>query len=429
MNSIAYVFAPADPAAPWRWCRPGPDGEYATGEGLETLVEGARDDDAVEGAPGAVMLVLPGEEILAGRVAVPTRAKRQIDAALPYIVEEFLAEDVDGMHLASGERGDDGTVPVRVLRPERLRAWLETLAEAGLRATSARVDHDALAGPGAEDPERVDVWIGAQRALVRGWRSAFAVERDELTSFVGALLAERRGAGERVVGLGASADADAELLLGELVPLLGSEDGVTVEQRTLGTDLEASVAQGLDADRGGVSSPELLIGAFRPVRQRAGAEVGRWRLAAGLLLAWLVLEGGLDLGRSAWLEARTEALREENLALFRDILPGRTRSPDPRRELEALVGTGTEGGASFMALLGVVAAELRELGAGIELRSVNWNTQRGDLAVDLSVPGITQVDRFKARLEADGYPVTIDSAVQEQSRVRARLRVRDGGAG
>lgn len=426
MNRIAYVFAPVEPTAPWRWCVP--DDDHATGQGLDALQARLQrgDESALEHAPLQVCLLLPGEEVLAGRVAVPTRSRRQIDAALPYLVEEFLAEDVDGMHLASGERADDGTVPVRVLRPERLGAWLAALVQEGFEATSARVEHDGLAGD--DGPGRVDVWIGAQRAHVRGWRSAFSVERGELTAFLGALLAER-GDGEPLgVHIGATEDAAAELLIGELVALLASEAGVSVEQRALGRDLEASVAEGLEADRRGASSPELLVGSFRPQRRR-GPGAGRWRLAAGILLGWLLLEGGLDAGRAAWLEARTEALRDENLALFRDILPGRTRSPDPRRELESLLGTGSDGGAGFLSLLGVVAAELRELGGGIELRSVNWNTQRGDLAVDLSVPGITQVDRFKARLEADGYPVTIDSAVQEQAGVRARLRIRDGGAG
>ncbi|MEE4297953.1 MAG: type II secretion system protein GspL [Pseudomonadales bacterium] len=429
MNGTAYVFAPAESAAPWRWCLTGPDDEYATGTGLETIPGRAQVEAELEGDAAAlpVVLVVPGEEVLAGRVAVPTRSQRQIDAALPYLVEEFLAEDVDQMHLASGARSDDGTVPVRVLRPQRLSNWLEALSAAGLMAVSARVDHDALAGP-EQGPGRLDVWIGAQRALVRSWLGAFAVERSELTSFVAALLAERNDAEALEVGLAVTEDADAEMLVAELIPLLGSEQGVEVVQHVLGPDLETSVARAMATAAQGAAGPELLTGSFRPPRRR-GPGVGRWRLAAGVLLAWLILEGALDLGRLAWLEARTESLRAENLALFRDIVPDRTRSPDPRRELETLLGTREEGGASFLLLLGVVASELGELGSGIELRSVNWNDQRGDLAVDLSVPGITQVDRFKERLEADGYPVTIDSAVQEQARVRARLRVRDGGTG
>ena len=167
---------------------------------------------------------------------------------------------------------------------------------------------------------------------------------------------------------------------------------------------------------------------FRSVRPHRRRTTGRWRLAAGLLLGWLLIEGGLDVARAAWLETRTEALREENLALFRDLVPGRTRSPDPRRELEGMLGAPSGSSATFLGLLGVVAGELGGLGGATELRSIDWNRERGDLAVDLSVPGIAQVDRFKDRLESGGYPVTIDSAVQEQSGVRARIRVRDGEA-
>lgn len=92
-----------------------------------------------------------------------------------------------------------------------------------------------------------------------------------------------------------------------------------------------------------------------------------------------------------------------------------------------MLGDRTESSTSFMGLIGVVASELRTVGQNTTLRSLNWNAQRGDLAVDLTVPGITQVDRLKAALDAGGHPVTIDSAVQEQAGVRARLRISEGG--
>ena len=142
----------------------------------------------------------------------------------------------------------------------------------------------------------------------------------------------------------------------------------------------------------------------------------------------MAISTGLDVARTGWLDGRTAELREDNLAHFREIVPGRTRSPDPRRELEALGGGGSADGADFEELLGVIGAALADAGRS-ELRSLNFNRRRGDVSLDIAVGGIATVDALKARLESVGYGVSIDSAVQEQQGVRARVRIRTAGAG
>ena len=417
MSSTAYVFAPQVADAPWRWCLTEPDAQTRVGEGLDTLLASRDEAGTLDVDSMDVTLILPGEDALATSVSVPTRSKRQMEAALPYLVEEFVAEDIESLHLVAGAATDVG-VPVQVLAPARLQARLDDLAAAGMTATSARLDHDALPASGG----RVVLWIGAERALVRAPSASFAVERDQLTTLLTGLGADA----EQALGfeIGVSVDADAALLMAEIEPLLVNSGSAPVARLELAATLEASIAEHLDASRGG--GLELLTGPFRPSSRRT-ARAQRWPLAAGLLLGWFLLQSGLDTAKTGWLEARTESLRAENMELFQDLVPGRTRSPDPRRELEAMLGDTGGGGTSFLTLLGAVAAEVAGLGGSVELRSINWNQQRGDLALDLSLPGIAQVDKFKAQLESVGFPVTIDSAVQEQSGVRARIRV-GGGA-
>jgi len=420
MSRNAYVFAPEETRAPWRWCVPGDGGEFVTGEGLEALADmREREDPSAADAFDDVVLILPGEAVLATRIAVPTRSRRQIEATLPYLVEEFLAEDVELLHLVSSYRAENGTVPVRAVAPIVLQDALEQISDAGLRLRAAHVDVDAL----ADEPGEMDIWIGETRALVSHNSTAFAVARDDLAGFVSALLQDVDEALQ--VRIGVTGDADPEMLEGELRALLATRDDVEIERSELGRGLLTSLTVAFTS-RAARAQPalDLLTGPFKQERRREGPQP-RWGLAAGLLAGWFVLQTGLDVGRTAWLEARTDALREENLELFRSIVPNRTRSPDPRRELEGMLGEGTESNASFMGLVGVVASELRSVGSNVSLRSLNWNAQRGDLAVDLTVPGITQVDRLKAALDAGGYPVTIDSAVQEQAGVRARLRISD----
>ena len=422
MSRNAFVFAPEDTGAPWRWCVPGDGGEFATGEGLHALAAArTAEDPSAANAFDDVVLILAGEAVFATRLTVPTRSRRQIEATLPFLAEEGLAEDIELLHLVSNYRAENGTVPVRAVAPIVLQDALEQIADAGLRVCAAHVDFDAL----EDEQDALNIWLGASRALVSHSSASFAVLRDDLPGFITALLQDM----DEVVRIriGVTADADSELLEGQLRALLQTRSGIEIDRTDLGDRLITSLTVAF-ASRAARMQPalDLLTGPFKQERRREGPRP-RWGLAAGLLAGWFILQLGLDAGRTAWLEARTETLREENLELFRSIVPNRTRSPDPRRELETMLVDRTESSASFMGLIGVVASELQGGGRGTTLRGLNWNAQRGDLAVDLTVPGITQVDRLKAALDGGGYPVTIDSAVQEQAGVRARIRVREGG--
>lgn len=385
-------------------------------------------------------LVLPGEDVLATQVSIPARSRRQFEAALPYVVEEYLAEDVDGLHIAAGSRDRDGRVAVRVLAPEILRTAIDALAAHDLAADTARVDHDLLP---VEAPGHCELWLDEARALVRTADRGLAVDRDDLLAVLPMVLRRDAATDPGTLRVRATAASAGSMDLAELEPLLAQQTGAGAASPEAGggiridnQPLEGSLVEALttalmtarDAGGAGSAAPELLTGAFRVRSATGDTRFGRWRLVAGLAFAWLVAELLLDTARVNWLEARAEALRAESVALFREFYPERSRIPDPRRELEALLGPGAATGSeSFMVLLGVLSAAAGELDERIELRSINYNAERGDLAVDLTASGIATVDRLKETLERVGYPISIDSAVQEQNGVRARMRMRAQG--
>ncbi|HSG91435.1 MAG TPA: type II secretion system protein GspL [Pseudomonadales bacterium] len=430
MSLMACVFAPPlrpqqtqfdDACLPWGLV----DGERShTGVGLDGLCAALGDR-----MPDALVLIVAAEDVLATRVRVPARSRRQFEAALPYVVEEFLAEDVEQLHLAPGKVDGAGRAAVRALHPAVLEQALACLAARELPVTTARVDVDLLPTPG---PKELELWVDGPRALLRSAELGMALPRDMLQMALPTLLRGLPDAGEGAqVIVRSTGTEDAELDLADLAPLCAAEGGATLARQPLAASLEAALLARLvemapTAGSDAADAPELLRGRFTVRAPGARGGWSRWRLAAGLAAVWFLVQVGMDLGRTEWLEARAETLRAESVTVFQSIFPERTRIPDPRRELENLLGGSQGSSSSFMDLLGVLSAEVGALDAPVQLRSINWNAQRGDLAVDLSAPAITAVDRLKAALEADGYPVTIDSAVQEEQGVRARMRMRSG---
>ena len=52
--------------------------------------------------PNNIVVIVPGEHVLGVSCEVPGRSIGQIRRALPFVVEEFVATEIEGMHLASG---------------------------------------------------------------------------------------------------------------------------------------------------------------------------------------------------------------------------------------------------------------------------------------------------------------------------------------
>ncbi|MGH8355669.1 MAG: type II secretion system protein GspL, partial [Pseudomonas sp.] len=110
----------------------------------------------------AVALVLPAELGSALAVSLPSQKPRVQRQALPYAVEELLAEDVEQLHLALGERLEDGRYRVIALRRALLAGWLRQLEELGLRVGALYLDADLL--PRAGTP----LLLLEERALLGG---------------------------------------------------------------------------------------------------------------------------------------------------------------------------------------------------------------------------------------------------------------------
>ncbi|UZK70510.1 type II secretion system protein GspL [Sphingomonas sp. S1-29] len=113
---------------------------------------------------GPATLLVPTEDVrlLAVDLPLPSRAKRI--EALPFAVEEMIADSLDAVHLVLGAEIAPKRYLVGVVRHERMEVWAAIADEAGLGA--AAIVPDALALP-QPDPGEWAVQLGDTRAVVR----------------------------------------------------------------------------------------------------------------------------------------------------------------------------------------------------------------------------------------------------------------------
>jgi general secretion pathway protein L len=151
-NASAGRFAPSAQAGVWSI-----DGD--------ALLHADRD------GPATVLVPTEAVRLIAVDLPLANRAKRL--AALPFAVEDMIAEPIDSVHLAIGAEIAPKRYLVGVVRHDRMAEWIVRIEDAGLDHAALVPDALALPRP-AEGEWAVD--LGAARAVVRsGDGTGFAI--------------------------------------------------------------------------------------------------------------------------------------------------------------------------------------------------------------------------------------------------------------
>lgn len=350
--------------------------------------------------PENVVVFLPTEYVLNVRVSVTASSARQIRLALPYAVEEFTAGDIDGMHLAHGSIVRSQPTVCNLVDRSMLRDWLACLAEIGLSPGYMHADAQCL----PQAANTVALLFDAGEVLVATEDQLASVDRDNVTLALSALV-----------------DDDAE----SPITVIQINDELTaLEQAELGNAkfrAEGHDGGGLTyfAQRwiAGHRGLNLLQGEFAP-RSRTSGGVRHWRSVAWLAGLWAVIAVVAMAGEAWWAERQANDLQARQNELFKDVFGRAPRSA--AREWRLALGDSGAGGEGFIELLNrfVVASD-----SSVTLRSVSYSANRGDMTLDLQLPGFDRVDALQRELKEAGNSVDIINAEESGGGVNLRLRL------
>ncbi|MFP6837951.1 MAG: type II secretion system protein GspL [Pseudomonadales bacterium] len=351
--------------------------------------------------PGNIVVILPGEHVLGVNCEVPGRSVGQIRRALPFVVEEFVATDIEGMHLASGPIRRGESIRCNLIDRALLDDWLECLGEVGLPPGHMVSEAELLPA----EPGQVSVLFEADTVLLKTTDQAATVDRSNLLLALGSVAAE-----------------EILLINGTLNDLEMSQLDGDVRLRTTG-DAPVETTLGYLATRW-LEQPDtinLLQGPYVPPRQTHTGTT-RWYAVAGLAGAWLLIGAITMIVQGFWASTQADQLEAASEQLFRDIFPGERRVRNVRRQMQAQLGgrSGNVGGGGFTSYLADLGAVLN---SNAVITSLNYTDARGELAADLLLRGYEELDQLKENLEQRGLDVAITSAEQVDGGVRARIRI------
>jgi type II secretion system protein L len=171
----------------------------------------------------------------------------------------------------------------------------------------------------------------------------------------------------------------------------------------------------------------LLQGEFA-VRQGFAGQWPRWRLAAGLLAAFLALHL-LGLGIDWWrLRAQEADVRQQLRSVASEALPNvqnLDRIPNLRTEIDnRLRSTRAATGEGLIGTLDALASAVVQA-PGTVVQSLSYRDGVTDLTLD--APDVGTFDRIQQVVQQRGLQATMQGASQREQRYEGRMQLRGSG--
>lgn len=342
----------------------------------------------------AVIALVPAADVVLKKVALPAKPNKQLLQALPYMLEEEHAEDIDKLYLALGKAelvNGQYWQQVALCQRQRIEQWLDWLQTAGFSVS--RLLPDALLLPADTVPCCIEL---QQQWLLRQdeWQ-ATAIESSWWPDYL-ALAA--------LPAITSYSPWPAHIL---------QQNQPAAPELPL-----ALLAKGLDK-----TDFTLLQGAYAPQRPQ-NQQWLTWRFSISLVATCLVIYL-LQLAGQVWQQKQQlsqvqQQLRNEYIQVF----PGEritNLSRQLQQKLQSVGGVGPQ--QNFLTLLAALQLRLEAL-PDIRLDSLRYDANRQELRFTASAAGFPSFEQLKLQLEQAGYTVEQGALSNDGNRVQGSIVMR-----
>ncbi len=368
-------------------------GELANAQQLEQLKE--------KSLTRQVTVLVPACDVSLKRLHVPAKSKKAMQLAVPYMLEDDLAQEVEQLFFAYAELKHADNADncfVAIVEREQMRQWRLWLSEAGIE--TKRMIPDVLLMPDAESHWQA-IQLQQQVLLRQGVWQGSAIDDSLWTS------------------ISQTWPNDADLHIDAYSALPPTNEAVTLNAQPEELPL-ALLARQIEQQ-----SFNLLQGEFKVKSARSPA-LKIWAWAAGFALVALLVNVVLKSVTLMQINQQQSAVEQQIIAQYKKTFPDtkRVRISTIRSQLKrkmAEVG-GTSSDAEFLTLLAQVEPAFAKV-PSLKPDSLKFDRKRNELRVQASAKGYQQFEQFKQLLEAQQLSVSQGAQNNQGDKVVGSLSI------
>ncbi|MDE1465004.1 type II secretion system protein GspL [Spartinivicinus poritis] len=385
-----------------------------------------------------VVVVVPADHVLMLNVPVNAGQMKHLKQALPFMLEEYLINDIDDMHIVTNRQVANEMLPVAAVNHEYIAPLYEAIHAIGLVPMLCISESQLV----TTKDDTIQAIIDGDRSLLAIPPNCFfGLDMHALPSTLMTVLENPSEYRQIDVEDDPSAAIAAEFkqikvtvakplttevkkLLKQLETQLASHQ-ISLEYSALKgtifhylcrsflqrTDYSAFI--NLFQDPYGVSSENTGLGVWKPL--------------VGLVAGWLVLAVGLNVGQGVYFDLQTNNLKQQSISLYQDVYP----NDDAEEELqERMVSRlkaagGGKQESPFMDMLVNVSSVTQQLGGQqIKPKSLDFNQSAGSLTIEVHAKSYEILDNYVQKLKGSGLSANLETANQEKASVLARISIK-----
>ncbi len=418
MAEILVIRLGNDSAAPAEWVV-----VDNSGARIDAPVKGELPVAVAATTDRRVIVLLPASDILLTSVDLPIRSSSRLLAALPYALEEQLADDLETLHFAAGARDANGKTAVAVLNKDLLQRWLDQLATAGLNPDVVTSELSGL----TQIPGTVSLLIEGEHIMLSDGAETRVSFQDfgpaDVLTAIGVLSDKVHTKNDNISRhVIVYCDAPAQEKF--------QKELILLEQELTSLDIKVFPDGALPRLASTVATNDcvnLLQGAFSTEQSYSGL-FRPWKLAAMLLLAFGAL-GLINSGTAYYqLQKQDNALHQQVANEFKTSFPWITETRDPEAQLNSLLGQSGAGSTPqvFLQSLEQLSLALKQ-NSEATIEAISYRD--GVMDIRLTAPNVATLDKIQQAISSNGqFSASIQSTDQQGSAVKSRIQIQAGEA-
>lgn len=352
--------------------------------------------EAVGNTP--VTLLLPATDVLLIELNLPISSPRQLQKALPFALEDYLAYDLEMYHWVWSKQAGD-KVAVAAIAHEKLVAYLQRFNEADIKLQS--VYAETLFLPVFDNT--VSILLDRNYAIVRfsAWHGG-GIDQDFLPQLIENTLTDHNRIHLRYT------EPCADLIWSKSLSI--NSEAIPSAMTVLRPDKKMEL--------------NLLTGIYR---HDLPSNVSRkaWLPSATLILLAALIQYGSAFMAYRQSQTQLAELENTNRQLFKQTFPQIKRivniKTQAEQELQALRKQQGNSGNVYLRLLFQTGQVLSQ-DPSLQLQSLDYIN--GILSLHLTGTGVAQIEDFKQQMEQNQQiKVTIQSAETDNNGVSAHIDI------
>ncbi len=392
-----------------------------TGELTSMITHGSLSDAAAIAEKHKTVVLLDNTSVYIGTTQLPIKNRQKLLRAIPFALEEQIADDVDDLHFVAGKPQHDASIPVAAIKKATLDSIIDIMNQAGIEPVAIIPDTLCLTASNGE--QWAILLHGEQANLQLNTFNGSEFDRDTLPIIISSLLQqESLETPEKIIlfTLDGEAEDDATRALIESLP-----DDIELIKVSYNTHpLVIYCGQYNNA-----MPLNLLQDAYKPER-KGNVEWKRWRLAASLAVIWITLGLGSAATEYYNLKDKNKQLGIQIEKIYKNAFPRSKKIINARVQMEQKLkelkgGSSTSEGTSMVALLTNSASALSSE-KGINLQTISYRNNKMDL--ELTGTNLQAIESLNKKINQPPLESEIVSSSAEKDQVKGNIRVQKAGS-